>query len=255
MTSSDNNQKTSGVVLMILGAVLVATSLFLYMNNGDKQAVAQSSTPTAPVADAQALETTANTTDEALEKALAPRTLGSDDAPVKIKEYASLSCGHCAHFHTEILPEFKQKFIDTNQVQLIFSEFPLNNAALEGAMIARCLPADQYVDFTGKLFENIEQWAYQADHMPGLKKIAKDFGMTDKAIDSCLKTAPLREALVARMRAAAKQWQIGSTPSFLVDNETVITGAQNADAFAPAIEKALNDETSAAKTETTESAE
>ncbi|MBG77741.1 MAG: disulfide bond formation protein DsbA [Alphaproteobacteria bacterium] len=254
MTSSDNNQKKSGIVLIILGAILVAGSLFVYMNNGDKQAVAQS-TPAAPIADGAAVE---QSKDAALEAALAPRTLGSDDAPVKIKEYASLSCGHCAHFHTEILPEFKKKFIDTNQVQLIFSEFPLNNSALEGAMIARCLPADQYIDFTGTLFENIEDWAYQADHTPGLKKIAKEFGMTDSSFDACLKQAPLREALVARMRAAAKQWQIGSTPSFLIANDTVITGAQNADAFAPAIEKALAGKTVEETTETqttTEAAE
>ena len=125
-------------------------------------------------------------------------------------------------------------------------------------MIARCLPADQYVDFTGTLFKNIEDWAYQADHTPGLKKIAKEFGMTDAAFDACLKQAPLREALVARMRAAAKQWQIGSTPSFLIANDTVITGAQNADAFAPAIEKALAGETVEETTETettTEAAE
>jgi len=31
--------------------------------------------------------------------ALGDRSLGKDDAPVTIVEYASMTCPHCAHFH------------------------------------------------------------------------------------------------------------------------------------------------------------
>ena len=34
--------------------------------------------------------------------------IGSNTAPIKIKEYFSLTCGHCANFHTQTLPEFKK---------------------------------------------------------------------------------------------------------------------------------------------------
>ena len=33
-----------------------------------------------------------------LAAALAPRSLGDPNAPLKLEEFASLNCGHCAHF-------------------------------------------------------------------------------------------------------------------------------------------------------------
>ena len=39
--------------------------------------------------------------------------MGNPNAKVKLVEYASLTCSHCAHFHTQILPDLKKKWIDT----------------------------------------------------------------------------------------------------------------------------------------------
>ena len=39
-------------------------------------------------------------------------TLGKPDAKVTIVEYASMTCGHCAHFTKEIWPELKKKYVD-----------------------------------------------------------------------------------------------------------------------------------------------
>ena len=39
--------------------------------------------------------------------------LGDPKAPITLIEYASFTCPHCAHFHTQILPELKKKWIDT----------------------------------------------------------------------------------------------------------------------------------------------
>src|SRR5882757_4712166 len=45
---------------------------------------------------------------------------GSDNAPVTIVEYASMTCPHCAHFHETTYPELKKKYIDTGKVRFIF---------------------------------------------------------------------------------------------------------------------------------------
>ena len=36
---------------------------------------------------------------------LTEKVMGDPAAPVSVIEYASLTCGHCAFFHTKILPE------------------------------------------------------------------------------------------------------------------------------------------------------
>ena len=56
-------------------------------------------------------------------------SLGKEDAPNTIVEYASMTCPHCAHFHKAVLPELQKKYIDTGQVRLILRE----GAALLGA--------------------------------------------------------------------------------------------------------------------------
>ena len=39
-------------------------------------------------------------------------TIGDENAPITIIEYASMSCSHCADFHTNTLPELKTEFMD-----------------------------------------------------------------------------------------------------------------------------------------------
>ena len=75
--------------------------------------------------------------------------IGKDDAPVTIIEYSSLSCPHCAVFHKDVYPELKTKYIDTGKVRYILREFPLNESALAGTVIARCLEPSRYFAFIG----------------------------------------------------------------------------------------------------------
>ena len=61
--------------------------------------------------------------------------IGSDNAPVKIKIFSSLTCPHCADFHTKIVPELKKNYVETGKVQLIFVDFPLDQAALNASIL------------------------------------------------------------------------------------------------------------------------
>ena len=59
-------------------------------------------------------------------RALPDISLGKEDAPNTIVEYASMTCPHCATFHKTVLPELKTKYIDTGKARLILREFPLD---------------------------------------------------------------------------------------------------------------------------------
>ena len=52
----------------------------------------------------------------------ADMTLGDPKAPVKITEYASASCTHCATFNNEVFPALKAKYIDTGKVTTFIIE-------------------------------------------------------------------------------------------------------------------------------------
>jgi protein-disulfide isomerase len=177
--------------------------------------------------------------DPAVDAMMSPRTIGDPNAPVKITEYSSLTCGHCAHFHKESLAQFKKEFIETGKVQLTYQEFPLNQPALDASMILRCLPEDKYLGFMDLLFTEQENWAFAADYKDKLRQNAKLAGMSDEDFDACLGNDNLRKRLVAEMQAASEQFKIQSTPSFVInEGQRVLIGNQPLTTFAEAIEQA-----------------
>ena len=56
--------------------------------------------------------------------------IGSNDAPVKIKIFSSLTCPHCASFHINVLPEIKKKYVESGKVQLILIDFSIRSSSI-----------------------------------------------------------------------------------------------------------------------------
>ena len=98
---------------------------------------------------------------------------GKPDAPVKVYEYASMTCPHCARFAKEVFPGIKEKYIDTGKVQWTMREFPLDPRATAGFMLARCIAnkTTKYYPLLDTLFAQQNNWAFVDDPkqvLPGL---------------------------------------------------------------------------------------
>lgn len=171
-----------------------------------------------------------------VQKALAPRILGNESAPIVISEHSSLTCSHCGAFHKETFARFKEAYIDTGKAYLIFSDFPLNAPALHASMVARCVPEDRFFEFVQMLFEQQDDWAYDAGYLTFLKEKAGEYGLEGNAFKACVNNEEFRDGLLARLRAAGTQWKIQSTPSFVVNNKEVIPGAYGFEEFSQKIE-------------------
>lgn len=174
-------------------------------------------------------------------KAMATRSIGDANAPIKIIEYASLTCSHCAHFHNDILPALKSKYVDTGKVYIEFREFPLDDAALKATLTARCLPEDNYESFVSLLFKNQEQWAHNVDYMNSLKQNAKLAGMSDATFEACHNEPMLKMQIAESMQAGKDKWKIAATPTFIVnDGAETIQGAQPVESFERVFRKITN---------------
>ena len=57
-------------------------------------------------------------------EALQEKKIGDKQASIKIVEFASLTCGHCAKFHNEVFPKIKKEYIDTKKHYIIESVHP-----------------------------------------------------------------------------------------------------------------------------------
>lgn len=167
--------------------------------------------------------------------AMAERTLGNPEAPIVIREFASLTCGHCGDFHKNTFPAFKTEFIDTGKVFMIFTDFPLNGPALHASMVARCLPADRYFSFLSLLFNNQDKWAYDAQYINYLRQNAALAGLGNDAFEACIGNDELREAVLGTMRTAQTKYEINSTPSFVINEEKLNAPGHNIEVFRDAI--------------------
>ena len=171
--------------------------------------------------------------------AMMPRVVGNPDAPVKIEEFASLSCSHCADFYKNTYPKLKADYIDTGKVFFTYTDFPLNAPALDAAMVARCLPPAHYFNFVKMLFENQSQWAYGEDYREILQKNAGMLGMSTDSFNACVNNEDLKKALTTKMTDSAEKHQVQSTPSFVINGTEVLKGGHDYETFKAKIDALL----------------
>ena len=180
---------------------------------------ATTDTPPAAAADAAKKPEAAGTVDmaELLKPGVLPeKSIGKDDAPVTIVEYASMTCPHCAHFHATTLPALKTKYIDTGRARLIFREFPFDPRAEAGFMLARCSD-DNYFPMIDVLFQQQQTWASVENAKDALLQIAKLAGFTQEKFESCLTDQKLVEDIRSVRTRGADEFKVDSTPTFFIN--------------------------------------
>jgi protein-disulfide isomerase len=206
-------------MLMTLRKFLWLPAVAIIVLAGFALAQTQKTTATAPKVTSAKIDVKA---------ALAPRTLGNPKAPVKMDEYASLSCTHCAAFSNETFDKFKELYIDTGKVFYTYHDFPLNAPALQASMVARCLPEEHYFQFVKFLFQTQEKWAFNAHYSDSLRQNSKLLGLDDATFDACINNEKLKQGLIEQIQEASKEKgpHIQSTPTFIIDNGAeTISGA------------------------------
>ena len=156
----------------------------------------------------------------------ADMTLGDPKAPVKVTEYASVSCSHCATFNNEVFPEFKKKYIDTGKVHYTFKEFltPPVEVAAAGFLLARCAGKDKYFSVVDAIFHSQDEMFSTGDMRGVLLRVAQSAGMTEKQFNTCITDEAALKALNARVENAIKVQKIKATPTFLINGKTFKEG-------------------------------
>lgn len=144
--------------------------------------------------------------------------LGDANAPITVIEYASLTCSHCAHFHTQVLPEVKKKWIDTGKVKLIYRDFPLDQIAAKAAQIAECAGNDKYFGVLDIIFRGQPQWATAADPLAELAKPLRIAGMGENEIKACLANEAMSNAVIKDYQGG-EAMGVNSTPTLFINGQ------------------------------------
>ncbi|MDQ2089548.1 DsbA family protein [Marimonas arenosa] len=154
------------------------------------------------------------------ENAVIEMTLGAEDAPVTLIEYASFTCSHCANFHADQFKKLKADYVDTGKVRFILRDVYFDRVGLWAGMLARCEP-DRYFGVAGLIFEKQGEWLNSRDPVTladNLRKLGKVAGLEEDRINACMEDADKAKALVDWFQANMEVHKIEGTPALVIDD-------------------------------------
>ena len=167
--------------------------------------------------------------------------VGPDDAVVKIKIFSSLTCPHCANFHIKVVSEIKKNYVKSGKVQLIFIDFPLDQAAFNASKLLHCLDQKKQITFLDIIYENQSKWTAGSEISEinnNLKKIVKNLGINATQFDKCLNDEAIEDKILNSRIDGHKKYSINSTPTIII-NEKKFEGSASFKNIQKKIEKLI----------------
>jgi protein-disulfide isomerase len=187
--------------------------------------------------------------------------MGNPAAPVKLVEYGSLTCSHCAAFAGEGAPALKANYVRTGKVSFEFRNFVRDPIDFAAALLTRCGGAKPYFKLTEQVFEDqpklferfqalteAEQQRIsalpQAQQMAalakagGLDQFMAVRGIPTAKANQCLADQKGVDQLLELRKVAVDRYQLQGTPTFLI-NDKVVQNTAEWNTLEPAIKAAL----------------
>ena len=169
--------------------------------------------------------------------------MGNPNAKVKLVEFGSMTCPHCAEFEEQGGKALVDNYVKKGLVSWEFRNFVRDPFDMTATLLARCGGEANFFGMTRTLFHDQKNWigkvqaADQAQlqalqSMPpaqqfstiadlaGLKTFAAQRGVPRAKADQCLANEAETNQLV-QMNADATTYNIPGTPAFLINNVLV----------------------------------
>ena len=143
------------------------------------------------------------------------KILGNINASLTLIEYGSLTCIHCANFHTNEFVTLKNEFIDTGKIKYIYRHFPLDKVALVLSYVAEKIPEKNYYDFIMDIYKDQDSLR-SLNSTEYLKKVTNKY-LTEDELNKILND-PNGEALIDKIVSNKakfiEKFEVEGTPTF-----------------------------------------
>jgi len=166
--------------------------------------------------------------------------IGNPDAKVKLVEYLSYTCPHCAEFSEQSAPALKGGMVRNGSTSWEIRNWTRDPVDKAAAVIAHCAGPANFLKVNDAIFAHQQEWFppgwnyYQVNQMrlamypmdaqlkllaqrSGLIALAHDQGLTDAQLDACFADDGLRQKIEAMHDSAPAGFE--GTPGFLINGQ------------------------------------
>jgi protein-disulfide isomerase len=187
--------------------------------------------------------------------------LGNPNAKVKVVEFFSFTCPHCAAFAAEGFDPLAQKYVKGGQVSYEIRAALRDALDLTAALASRCVPTPHYFAAVEAIMGAQQDWMPKAaDYInanrdalngpgktkavhamltsAGIEALLVKQGMAPAALDKCLDDKAAEDALQKTTNDAWNVRHINGTPGFFI-NDTAQPDIHGWAQLEPAIQAAL----------------
>lgn len=170
--------------------------------------------------------------------------LGNPEAPIKLVEYASLTCSHCADFAETAFASIRDKYVSSGRVSFELRNFVREPLDLTASMLTRCGPEGSYFALTEQVLGNQADIFTKAQAMgqqrfdqvlalpdnqryvalaegTGLIDFFAQRGISRDQANQCLTNIDAARALADNTGKATKEDKIAGTPTFFLNGRQV----------------------------------
>ena len=163
--------------------------------------------------------------------------MGNPAAALKVIEYLSLTCPHCAEFAHEGGAGLMAA-VRTGRVSIEYRHYVLNGIDVSASMLTRCATPLNYFGMVHHLLGSQPTWMGRAQSIPqaqrqeisalaplqisqrlvpllGLDAIGQRYGITPAMRQRCMTQASLDQ--LEQMHGAAQRMGVGGTPTFFIN--------------------------------------
>jgi protein-disulfide isomerase len=185
--------------------------------------------------------------------------MGNPNAAVKLIEYGSRSCPHCAKFDKEGVPLLKAQYVASGKVSYEFRDFPIHPMDLAAILVGQCngpstffpildqmmasqddmvatlqkLPPTFQNTLTGSPNDQATKWAEALGYI----QFVGQRGVPEAKARQCLADPKATDALTKQLNDAQSKYNVDSTPTFII-NGNKVDGAYDWASLEPALKAA-----------------
>lgn len=166
--------------------------------------------------------------------------MGNPAARVKLIEYGSLTCPHCAAFSHEGVPRLIAGYVRSGKVSWEFRNYVLNGIDVTASLLTRCAGARGFFPMAETLFATQPQWIGRISNLSQAEKdrlkalpdnariasLAQTAGLTQLAARYGVPAARAKQCLadpagfdrLGKIHQAGEALGVTGTPTFFVNN-------------------------------------